>query len=104
MARIRKGDLVLVIAGKNRGKRGTVQRILPDENRVVVEGVNLAKRHRRPTGRVRQAGIIEFEAPIHLSNVMFVCPKCSQPSRVGHTLLDDGKRVRLCRRCKSELE
>ncbi|MFQ5860078.1 MAG: 50S ribosomal protein L24 [Dehalococcoidia bacterium] len=104
MVSIRKGDTVIVLAGKDGGKRGVVQRVLPAEQRVVVEGVNLAKRHRKPNPRVRQAGIVEFEAPVHLSNVQLVCPKCNQPTRIGHPILQDGRRVRACQRCKAELE
>jgi len=103
MQRIKKGDTVEVIAGKDRKKRGTVQRVLPKENRVVVSGVRLVKKHQRPIstgGRMRaQAGIIEFEAPIHLSNVMLVCPKCNQRTRVGYGFTPEGRKSRVCKRC-----
>ncbi|EKP94859.1 MULTISPECIES: 50S ribosomal protein L24 [Thermaerobacter] len=96
---IRKGDTVLVIAGKDAGKKGKVLRALPAEERVVVEGVNIVKRHQRPRPGVVQSGIIEREAPIHRSNVMLVCPRCGQPTRVAKKQLDDGRRVRACKKC-----
>lgn len=97
--KIRKDDTVLVIAGKDKGKKGSVRQSLPKESRVVVDGVNKVKRHMRPRGTVRQAGIIEREAPLHVSNVMLLCTKCNQPTRVGFRFLEDGSRVRVCRRC-----
>ncbi|MBE0415230.1 MAG: 50S ribosomal protein L24 [Dehalococcoidia bacterium] len=97
--KIRKDDTVLVIAGKDKGKKGSVRQSLPKESRVVVDGVNKVKRHMRPRGTVRQAGIIEREAPIHVSNVMLLCTKCNQPTRVSFRFLEDGSRVRVCRRC-----
>ncbi|MBI5956503.1 MAG: 50S ribosomal protein L24 [Chloroflexi bacterium] len=101
--KIRKNDEVQVIAGKKdkEGKfpRGKVHRVLVAEDRVVVSGVHMIKRHTKP-GRVRtQAGIIEREAPIHVSNVMLVCPKCSRATRVGFRFLADGAKVRVCKRC-----
>ncbi len=97
--KIRKNDTVIVIAGKDKGKEGKVRRVLPDEERVVVEGLNMIKRHSRARRAVRQAGIIELEAPIHVSNVMLVCGKCGNPTRVGFQLLADGKKVRTCKAC-----
>jgi large subunit ribosomal protein L24 len=96
---IRKNDTVLVIAGKDRGKRGRVRFAYPKKERLLVEGINFVKKHSRAQGAVRQAGIIEREAPIHVSNVMLVCTKCSKPTRVGSRLLADGRRVRFCRSC-----
>ena len=96
---IRKGDTVVVIAGRERGKRGKVLRVLPARERVVVEHVNMIKRHQRPTQKLRQGGIIEREGPLHLSNVMLVCSKCDKPTRVGVRVLADGRRARVCRRC-----
>lgn len=96
---IRRNDTVVVIAGRSRGKRGKVHRVMPKENRLIVEGVNLVKRHTKPRGVARQAGIIEKEAPINVSNVMLVCPKCNRPVRTGAHFLDDGKKVRVCRGC-----
>jgi large subunit ribosomal protein L24 len=96
---IRKNDTVLVILGKDRGKKGRVRFAYPKKERVLVEGINFVKKHSRARGAVRQAGIIEREAPIHISNVMLVCSKCSQPTRVGSRELADGRKVRFCRTC-----
>lgn len=99
MMRIKKNDSVLVISGKNRGKRGKVHRVLPTESRVLVESVNIVKRHAKPRGVARQAGIIEQEAPIHISNVKLICTKCDKPTRVGFSALETGVKVRVCRSC-----
>ncbi len=107
MQRIKKGDTVEVIAGKDLGKRGEVLRVLPKENRVVVAQVNIAKKHQRPmqAGRQQiQPGIIEFEAPLHASNVMLVCPKCSARTRVGFRTNEDGRKVRVCRKCGADID
>jgi large subunit ribosomal protein L24 len=96
---IRKNDLVIVRAGKDRGKRGRVLRVISSTNRVVVEGVNLIKRHTRPNPqRNIKGGIVEREAPIHASNVMLVDPDTNQPTRIGHQTLADGRRVRIARK------
>ena len=96
---IRKNDTVLVIAGKDRGKKGKVRHAYPKDERLLVEGINMIKRHTRARGRVRQAGIIEREAPIHVSNVMLMCSRCNHPARVGFQFLADGRKVRRCRSC-----
>ena len=96
---IRKNDTVLVIAGREKGKRGKVLFVVPARERVVVEHVNMVKRHQRPTQKLRQGGIIEREAPLHVSNVMLVCSKCDKPTRVGVRTLADDRRARVCRRC-----
>jgi len=96
---IRRNDTVIVIAGKDKGKRGKVRQALPDESRVVVEGVNMVKRHMKPRGTAKQAGIIELEAPIHVSDVMILCSKCSRPTRTSTSIVEDGNKVRVCRRC-----
>jgi large subunit ribosomal protein L24 len=96
---IRKNDEVLVISGDDKGKKGKVHRCLPKENRIVVEGVNMCKRHTKPRPNVRQAGIIEREASIPVSKVMLICSRCHQPTRVGHRLMDDGSRARACKEC-----
>jgi large subunit ribosomal protein L24 len=96
---IRRNDTVLVIAGKEKGKRGKVLFVLPAKQRVVVERVNFVKRHQRPTQKVRQGGIIEREGSLHVSNVMVVCGKCDRPTRIGRQILADGRRARVCRRC-----
>lgn len=97
--KIRKGDTVLVIAGKDRGKGGKVRRAFPKQNRVIVDGVNMIKRHSRARHAARQAGIIEREAPIDASNVMLLCNKCNKPTRIGFRFLADGKKARICRVC-----
>jgi len=101
---IRRDDNVLVIAGRERGKTGKVRQVLPSESRVIVEGVNIVKRHMKPRSTTaRQAGIIEKEAPLHISNVALLCPKCSRPTRVGHRILADGTKVRVCKRCDEQM-
>ena len=103
--RIRKGDLVEVLGGNDRGERGAVHRVLPDKSRVVVSGVRIIKKHQRRTGDVRtQVGIIEREAPIHISKVGLVCPHCDKPTRVGYQVMGDGTKVRICRRCGEVLD
>ena len=101
---IRKNDTVLVTAGKDRGKKGKVRFAYPKEERVLVEGINFIKRHTRPTGGARQAGIIEQEAPIHVSNVMLLCNRCNHPTRVGFRFLQDGRKVRVCHRCSEVID
>ena len=103
LARIRKGDLVEVIAGKERGKRGKVLRVDPSRERVYVEKLNMIKRHMRPTRQHPQGGILEREGPIHLSNVMLVCPKCDRPTRVG-TRIQEQEKFRYCKRCGEVIE
>ena len=102
--KIRKNDTVLVITGKDKGKSGKVRFAYPREDKIVVEGVNFIKRHTRARGTVRQAGIIEREAPIHTSNVMLLCSKCNHPARIGLRFLEDGKKVRFCRACGEVLD
>jgi len=97
--KIRKNDTVLVIAGKGKGKKGKVRFAYPKDERILVEGVNFIKRHTRARGTVRQAGIIEREAPIHVSNVMLMCSRCNHPTRVGSRSLQDERKVRICRSC-----
>jgi large subunit ribosomal protein L24 len=102
--KIRKNDTVVIIAGKDRGKKGKVRRAFPDQDRVIVEGLNMIKRHSRAGRAARQAGIIELEAPIHVSDVMLVCEKCGEPTRVGFRFLDDGKKVRVCNSCREVID
>ena len=98
IAHVRKGDTVVVVAGKDRGKRGRVLRVIPEKNRVVIERVNMIKKHQRPTQKLRQGGIIEREGAIHLSNVMLVDPTSNKPTRIGMRELGDGKKVRVARK------
>lgn len=97
---IRKNDSVVVITGRDRGKRGRVLQLVPAKNRLIVEGVNIVKRHTRPNPRQNvKGGIVEREAPLHASNVQIICPECGAPTRIGKRLLGDGRKVRICRKC-----
>ena len=105
---IRKNDNVLVITGKDRGKRGRVLKVLPGvgtKNRLIVEGVNMIKRHTKPNpGKQVKGGIVEREASLHASNVQLVCPECGAQTRVGHKILGDGRKVRICRKCEGVVD
>jgi large subunit ribosomal protein L24 len=101
---LKKDDVVVVITGADKGKRGRIIEAFPDEGRVRVEKVNLVKKHQKPTQRQRQGGIIEMEAKIQVSNVQIYCSKCDKPVRVGHKKLEDGKKVRICRKCGEMLD
>jgi large subunit ribosomal protein L24 len=102
--KIRKNDTVLIIAGKDKGKKGKIRRALPKEEKVLVEGLNVIKRHSKTKGQARQAGIIELEAPLSVSKVMLICTKCTKPARVGYRLLEDGKKARVCRACSEIID
>ena len=102
--KIRKNDTVIVTAGKDKGKTGKVRFAYPKEERVMVEGINFIKRHIRARGRVRQAGIIQLEAPIPVSNVMLLCSRCNRPTRVSFRFLEDGRKVRVCNRCSEVID
>lgn len=102
--KIQKNDNVLIIAGKDKGKKGKVRKAMPDKQSVLVEGLNLIKRHSKTKGKTRQAGIIELEGPIHVSNVMLICNKCNKPVKVGVRILDDGKKARYCRNCSEIID
>jgi large subunit ribosomal protein L24 len=102
--KIKKEDNVLVIAGKDRGKKGKVRIAYPADERVIVEGVNLIKKHVKAIRDVRQAGIIEREAPVNSSNVMLLCNKCNHPTRVGLHVLQDGSKARVCRVCHEVID
>lgn len=102
--KIKKGDTVMVISGKNAGKKGKVLDVVPRNKKVLVEGVNMVKRHQRPTQALPQGGIIDKEAPLHVSNVMVMCNKCDAPVRVGRKESADGSRVRYCRKCGNILD
>lgn len=101
---VRKNDLVEVLSGKEKGKTGKVLRVFPKKDRVLVEKINFVKRHSRPTGRTRQGGIIQKEAPIHVSKVLLVCPKCNQGERMGSKIQEDGKKALVCRACGEQIE
>ena len=102
--KIRKNDTVLVIAGKDKGKTGKVRFAYPKEEQLIVESINFIKRHIRARGRVRQAGIIQLEAPIQVSNVMLLCSRCNHPTRVGFRFLEDGRKIRFCHRCSEVID
>ncbi len=104
MSKIRKNDEVMIMLGRDRGKRGKVLTSIPDKDRLIVEGVNMIKKHMRPRGTMRQAGIIEREAPIHVSDVQLICKKCSKPTRVGFLVMDSGDKVRICRKCSEVID
>lgn len=101
---IKKNDTVKVIAGKEKGKTGRVIMVLPKKDRVVVEKINFVKRHTKPRGAAAQGGIIEKEGPIHISNVMVVCPKCDSAVRFGYKILEDDKKVRVCKKCGEQID
>jgi large subunit ribosomal protein L24 len=104
-SRIRKNDNVLVVAGRDRGKRGRVLRVLPRKGRLIVEGVNFIKRHTRPNPQKNvKGGIVQREAAFSVSNVQIVCPECAAPTRIGSRRLDDGRRVRFCRKCEGVVD
>ena len=101
---VRRGDTVAVIAGRERGKRGKVLRVLPVAGRVLVEKLNMMKKHQRPTQKLRQGGIIERESPLALSNVLVVCGRCDKPVRSGTKVLADGRKLRVCKRCGEPID
>ena len=101
---IKKGDKVKVLSGKDKGKEGTVLRSFPQKQRVAVEKVNMVKKALRPTQQNPQGGISTLEAPIHVSNVMLVCPACKQPSRVSKRINEQGKKVRVCKKCGKDID
>ncbi|HDP77387.1 MAG: 50S ribosomal protein L24 [Mesotoga sp.] len=99
MSRVKREDTVMVISGKDRGKKGKVLKTIPSEKKIIVEGVNFTKKHQRPTNQYREGGIIERESPIYVSKVMVVCPNCNKPTRVAHKILENGEKVRSCKKC-----
>ena len=102
---IRKNDTVVVTAGKNNGKRGRVLKVIPSSNRLIVEGVNIIKRHTKPNPqRQIKGGLVEREAPLHASNVQVVCPECGKATRIGRRVLGDGRKVRICRKCEGVVD
>jgi large subunit ribosomal protein L24 len=107
MQRIKKGDTVEIIAGKDLGERGEVKAVYPKENRVLVDGINIVKRHQKARQQGNQqipAQILEKEAALDLSNVMLVCPSCSKRTRVGYRVREDGRKVRACKKCGADIE
>lgn len=103
-AKVRRNDTVEITTGKDRGKRGEVRRVIPQEQRLIVAGANLVKRHRRQRTAQEASAIIEMEAPLHVSNVKVVCPSCREAVRVGFRVLEDGKKVRSCKSCNEAID
>jgi large subunit ribosomal protein L24 len=101
---IRKNDSVMVIKGRERGKTGKVLRVIREKDAVIIERVNLVKRHTRPRGPQQPGGIVEKEASLQSGNVMIMCDKCNAPVRIGHKILADGRKIRICRRCHEALD
>ena len=105
MSTIKKNDKVEVLSGREKGRQGKVLKILKEKNMALVERVNMVKRHTKPGGKAgQQGGIIEKEAPLKLSKLMVVCPKCAKTTRIGSRVLEDGERVRYCKKCSEQIE
>lgn len=102
--KLKKNDVVMVIAGKEKGKSGRILKLLPKRNRVVVEKINMIKRHTKPSKQMPHGGIVEKEGSIHISNVMIICQRCNVPVRIGKRILEDGSKVRVCKRCGEVLD
>ena len=103
-AKIKKGDTVLVVTGRESGKSGKVLRVVPEDGHVFVERLNVVKRHQKARSAQQPGGIVEKEAPLHVSKVMLVCSKCNKPTRVGRARLEDGRPTRVCKRCEEQLD
>lgn len=101
---VKKGDTVVVITGKDKGKKGKIIKVMPKEQKAIVEGVNMATKHRKPSAKVPQGGIIHQEIPIYTAKLMPVCSKCGSATRVGHKILSDGSKVRTCKKCGEVLD
>lgn len=101
---IKKNDTVLVITGDEKGKKGRVIAVQKEGSRLLVERINMIKKHMKPSKKYTQGGIIEKEAPFHRSNVMLLCPKCDKPTRISHTMLENGKKIRTCKKCREVIE
>ena len=100
---VTRGDTVYVLSGKDSGKKGKVLKVFPDDNRVVVEGVNMVKKHKKPQ-RTKPGGIINQEAPVHSSNVMLICDKCKVPTKIGKMIYDNGEKARVCKKCNEVID
>jgi large subunit ribosomal protein L24 len=101
--KIRKGDRVRILTGKDRGREGEVTFAYPAEGRVIVDGANVSKRHQKPTQRTQQGGIIDKEMPLPVANVAIICPSCAKPTRIGYRFDPDGNKIRICRKCEGDL-
>jgi len=101
--KIKKGDLVMVIAGKDRGKKGKVEKVLTKKKKAIVTGINILKKHVRPSNKNPKGGIIEFPAPIDISNLMIICSKCNKPTRIGYKFIKNNQKIRICKKCHEVL-
>ncbi|MEK6690040.1 MAG: 50S ribosomal protein L24 [Nitrospirota bacterium] len=104
LASIRKNDTVMVIAGKEKGKKGRILSVNPGKGRVIVEKLNIIKKHQRPTQKQKQGGIVEKEGSINISNIMLICGRCEKPTRVAYNILEGGKKVRVCKNCGEAID
>lgn len=102
--KLKKGDQVKILAGKDRGKKGKVLKIFPRKEQLIIEGKNLIKKHTRPTQKSPQGGIREREGPLHISNVQLICPNCNQPTRVAKGVTSSGSSVRVCKKCEADID
>lgn len=100
---IKKNDTIIVMTGKEKGKKGRVLSVMAAKHKLIIEKVNVIKKHMKPNKKYAQGGIIEKESPIHISNVMLVCPRCSKPTRIANVIFDDGKKSRVCKKCKEAI-
>jgi large subunit ribosomal protein L24 len=103
MSKLRKGDIVQIIKGKDNGKKGKIISVFPDGSRAIIEGLNLAKKHKRQTRQDQKGGIVQIEAPVAIGNVMYVCKACNKPVRIGFSILKDGSKTRICKICKEAI-
>ena len=101
---VKKDDMVMIISGKDKGKKGKILRAYPNDSRVVVEGVNIVVKHRKPRAANQQGGIVKQEAAIHSSNVMLICKKCNKPTRIAKKILENGDKVRVCKKCNEVID
>ena len=104
MTKLKIGDEIIVRAGKDKGRRGKIERIFPEEGKVLVPSVNLYRKHQKGIAGVREGGIIEFSRPLPISNVSLICPQCGKQTRIGYNILRDNEKVRICRKCRKEIE
>ena len=101
---IKKDDIAMIVAGDDKGKKGRVLRINASDDKLVIEGLNMTKKHLKPSKQHQQGGIIEREAPVHRSNIMLVCPKCEKPTKIGNKILENNKKIRECKQCGEVIE
>lgn len=103
MAKIKKGDNIIVISGKDKGKRGKVIKVFPDRSSIIIENINLKKKHQRPKTGGKKGEKIEVPRPVSISAIMLICKNCDKPTRIGHNILSDGKKIRICKKCGLEI-